>query len=273
MTLKAIFNEFKSQVAFTLALIWILAVWHFQTINSVFYPLFSVGLMTVLDMGLTWIRSRKVYWPSASFVTGLLIGLVIDPNAPIWIIAVAVLAAFLSKQFINTGLRQHIFNPAAFGIMTVTLAFGIPVAWWAVAWGKLPLVILMPAMIRILWRMKRLWLPVSFLFVYLVYYLTLFDPKTAFWSLFDGTLLLFALVMLSEPITSPSIKYFKFLFGAMVAILAIGLSLTIKPAEVFLPALLLANLVGFAFKKLSEKRTQVAVVSEKTQNQEKGNVS
>lgn len=263
MNLKAIFNVFKSQVAFTLLLIWLLAVWHLPAGRQVFgllYPLLAVVLMTTFDVVYTQIRFKKWYWPSASFVTGFLIGLIIDPSQPWWIFAVAVLAAFLSKQFINVGIRQHIFNPAAFGIMTATLAFSVPVTWWAVAWGKLPLLILIPAMIRILWKMKRLWLPASFLLVYLIYYLTLFDPKTAVWLLVDGTLLLFALVMLPEPITSPATKYFKFLFGALVAVFAIVLSYFRFLPEVFLPALLISNLIGFVTLRLYKKRTQVAVV-------------
>lgn len=251
MSLRAIFDEYKSQVAFTLFLIWLLAIWRFQTtLNSFLYPLLAVGLMTTLDVVYTRLRFKKWYWPSASFVTGFLIGLIIDPREPLWVIALAVLAAFVSKQFIGSGLRQHIFNPAAFGIMTVALVFGVPVAWWGVAWDKLPLVILIPAMIRILWRMKRLWLPVGFLGVYLIYYLILFDPKSASLALIDGSLLLFALVMLSEPMTSPVVGKSKYVFGPAVAIVAIGLShLKIFP-EVFLPALLLLNLGAFWVKKI-----------------------
>lgn len=260
MNIKAIFNEFKSQVAFIVALIWILAVWHFQTLNSIFYPLFSVGLMTTLDVVYTKIRYKKWYWPSASFVTGFLVGLIIDPKEPIWIIGLAVLAAFLSKQFIGVGLRQNIFNPAAFGIMTVSLAFGTPVAWWGVAWGKLPLLILIPAMIRVLWRMKRIFLPIGFLVIYLIYYLTLFDQKSAVLALVDGSLLLFALVMLPEPITSPIVGYSKYLFGPAVAIVSIGLS-RLNLAEVFLPALLALDFVTFGLRFLHKKRAEVAVKS------------
>ena len=249
MNLKTIFAEFKSQVAFTLFLIWILAVWHFRISSSVVYPLFAVGLMTTLDVAYTRLRYHKWYWPSASVVTGLLIGLIIDPKEPLWIIALAVLAAFLSKQFIGAGLRQHIFNPAAFGIMAVVLAFGTPVAWWAVAWGKLPLVILVVAMIRILWRMKRLWLPLGFLIIYLIYYLALFDPKNAVLALVDGSLLLFALVMLPEPMTSPIVGKSKYIFGSVVAIAAIGLSYWGFLPDVFLPALLAANLGAYLVKK------------------------
>ncbi|OGD86731.1 hypothetical protein A2870_02730 [Candidatus Curtissbacteria bacterium RIFCSPHIGHO2_01_FULL_41_11] len=254
MNLLAIYNEFKSRVAFWLLLIWILAfIVQFRTLNYLLYPLFAVGLMTVLDLGITWIRSRKLYWPSASFVTGALIGLIIDPRAPVWIIAVAVSAAFVSKQFINRGIRQHIFNPAAFGIMTVSVVFGIPIAWWSVAWGKLPLVILVPAMIWVLWRMKRVLLPVGFIAIYFFYYLTIFDPKTALMSLLDGSLLLFALVMLPEPITSPIVGKFKYFFGASVALVSIAIS-KFGLGEVFLPALLIANLGAFLIRQSSSSK-------------------
>lgn len=219
--------------------------------------------MTILDVVYTRVRFKKWYWPSASVVTGLLIGLIIDPKEPLWIIALAVFIAFVSKQFIGTGVRQHIFNPAAFGIMGVALAFGVPVAWWGVAWGQLPLLILIPAMIRILWRMKRLWLPAGFLGVYLVYYLILFKPETAVLSLLDGTLLLFALVMLSEPLTSPIIGKTKYIFGAIVAILAIFLSYFKVFPEVFLPALLVGNLGFFLVKKLHKNPANAAVISKK----------
>lgn len=262
MNLKSVFNEFKSQVAFTLLLVWLLAIWHFWPHWWAFvYPLFAVVLMTTLDGVYTRIRFKKWYWPSASFVTGLLIGLIIDPKEPLWIIALAVFIAFVSKQFIGTGLRQHIFNPAAFGIMAVSLAFGVPVAWWGVAWGQLPLVILIPLMIRVLWRMKRLWLSIGFLAIYLVYYLTLFDPKGAVLALVDGSLLLFTLVMLAEPMTSPVVGKTKYIFGVIVAVLAIGLSYSKVFPEVFLSALLAANLGFFLVKKLHKRTGEVAVVS------------
>jgi len=242
---KTIYSDFRLHVAFTLFLVWLVAVWRFQTLNSFLYPLLAVFLMTVLDLGITMVRDKKLYFPSASWVTGFLIGLIIDPSEPVWIIALAALVAFLSKQFIGAGLRQHIFNPAAFGIMATSLIFGVSVAWWGVAWERLPLIILIPLMVRILWRMKRPWPPLAFLAVYYIYLITLISPSDAFSTLMDGSVLLFALVMLPEPITSPAIGKFKYLFGILVAILVIGLSYTKILEEVFLPALLLGNLIGF----------------------------
>ena len=246
--LKVVIFEFKSQVAFVLVLIWLFAVWNFRSLNSVLFPLFAVGLMIVLDVTYTRLRFRKWYFPSASIVTGLLIGLIIDTQQPVWVIAAAVLLAFFSKQFIGRGLRQNIFNPAAFGIMAVSLIFNIGIAWWAVAWGKLPLLILIPSMVWILFKMKRLWLSFTFIGVYFVYFLFTFrDLESIILSLLDGSFLLFALVMLPEPITSPTFGKWKYIFGTLAAVVSLGLTKFVLP-EVFLPSLLIVDLGAFLLR-------------------------
>lgn len=241
---KIFYNDNRLKVTFTLFLIWLLAAWHFETFAAFGYPLIAVGLVTFFDVLITWFRDKKLYWPFASLVSGFLIGLIIDPGQSLWIIALACLLGSLSKQFGGVGIRQHIFNPAAFGIMTTSLIFGIPIAWWAVAPGKLSLLILVPLMIRILWGMKRIWLPAGFLIVYFAYLSVI--TKSFSWDLvLDGTTILFALVMLPEPVTSPTSGKFRYLFGPMVAFLAILLSSVRFLADGLLPALLLANLIGF----------------------------
>lgn len=244
MNWKIFANDNRLKVAFTLFLVWLLAAWQFKTLAAFGYPLIAVGLVAFFDILITWFRDRKLYWPFASFVTGFLIGLIIDPGQPLWIVALACFLASLSKQFIAVGIRQHIFNPAAFGIMGTSLIFGSSIAWWGIAWGKLPLLILMPLMIRVLWSMKRIWLPAGFLVVYFIY-LSLATRSFSQDFLLDGTTLLFALVMLPEPITSPANGKLKYLFGAMVAVLAISLSQVKFLNDGLLPALLVANLVGF----------------------------
>ncbi|MBI2594240.1 RnfABCDGE type electron transport complex subunit D [Candidatus Curtissbacteria bacterium] len=244
MDWKVFFVDNRLKVAFTLFLVWLLAAWHFKTLAAFGYPLLAVGLVIIFDLLITWFRDKKLYWPFASLVTGFLIGLIIDPGQPLWIVALACLFASLSKQFISAGQRQHIFNPAAFGIIATSLIFGTPVSWWGIAWGKLPLVILIPLMIRILWGMSRIWLPIGFLVVYFTYLSVI--TKSISWDLFlDGTTLLFALVMLPEPITSPTSGKLKYLFGPLVALLAIFISSVRFLTDGLLPALLVGNLIGF----------------------------
>lgn len=266
MNLKALFWDTRLHVAFTLTLVWLLTLVktaYGQHASSVILPLVAIVTITACDVAITYLRSRKAlgpqgtsfaYWPFSSLVSGLLIGLIIDPKQPIWVFALAAILASLSKQFIGAGNRRHIFNPAAFGIMAVSIFFQVPVSWWAVAWGNLPLIILIPLMARILWRLKRLTLPATFLIIYYLYLLTLMSPKVALNTLIDGSFLLFALIMLPEPITSPIVGKFKYFFGILVAILAILISKFLQIGEVFLPALLMGNFISFMvnrFQRLS----------------------
>ena len=254
--LKFIYHDFRLHVAFTLVLVWLLAMWRFHAVNAFLYPLLAIVFMVIFDLSTTLIRDHKIYFPSASLVTGFLIGLIIDPSEPIWVIAIACLLASFSKQFINVGPRQHIFNPAAFGIMAVSLIFRMPVSWWGVVASAWSLVILMPLMARVLWRMGRLTLPMTFLAVYFIYLTILSGSWEAVRTLADGTFMLFALVMLPEPMTSPIRGNFKYGFGILVAFLSILFSNLNFLEEVFLPALLLGNLAGFLLLKFSKTSTQ-----------------
>ncbi|MDO8487218.1 MAG: RnfABCDGE type electron transport complex subunit D [Candidatus Curtissbacteria bacterium] len=245
MGLLKLFRDSRLQVVLVLTAVWLLAVWHFRILNSFVYPILAVGIVTICDLAITYLRSRKLYLPASSFVSGFLIGLIIAPTEKIWVVAIAAIFASLSKQFIGAGIRRHIFNPAAFGIMAVNLVAGTSVVWWGVAWGKSELLILVPAMAWILWRLKRLWIPITFLAVYFVYLSFLMTPAYAFKTLVDGSFMLFALVMLPEPITSPSWGYFKYPFGVLVAVLAIIISKIAPAVEFFLAALLIGNLIGF----------------------------
>lgn len=259
--IKALTRDVRLHVGFTLFLVWLLGLWHFRQdlkILQIFaYPLLSIALIAALDVGLTYIRFRKVYLPTAAAVSGFLVGLILAPSEPVYVIFLASILASLSKQFLAVGVRRHIFNPAAFGIIGVNLIFGTTVAWWGVSWGKLPLVILVPLMLRILWKLKRLILPISFLITYLL--LALLNPALRVGAMenptylksylvdliFDGTILLFALVMLPEPITSRITGYFKYGFGILVAVSAVLVERITNLSEIFLPALLLLNLGSF----------------------------
>lgn len=244
MTLKAFINDHRNAVSLTLILVWLLAIWNFKSINSILYPLLAVLTVTACDLVITFFRTKKFYWPFSSFVSGLLIGLILPLDAPILVLIAAAAIASVSKQFVGNGIRQHIFNPAAFGIVAVSFIFGTPVAWWAVSWSHWPLIILVPFMIRILWKLKRLFLPIGFLILYFVFLLVSIGESGASGALFDGTALLFALVMLPEIITSPASGYFKYTFGIIVGIFLIIFSQLTKLTDVFLISLLAANLVS-----------------------------
>jgi len=256
VNLKVLWQDSRLHVGFTLFLVWLLAIWQFRTdpniLRIILYPLLSTAIIALFDFELTYLRYRKNYLPTAAVVSGFLIGLILAPTEPFYVIILASILASLSKQFVVAGIRQHIFNPAAFGIMAVFLIFGTTVSWWAVAWGFLPLIILIPLMLRILWKLKRLFLPLGFLLVYFLYLLSTSTFDIAARTIVDPTLLFFALVMLPEPITSPIAGHLKYSFGLMVAILAILISRFTAFSTIFLPALLLANLGSFLILRVKK---------------------
>ncbi len=261
MDLKTLVGDTRLQVGFTLFLVWLADIWHFRAgqnlLQIIVYPLLAILTIAIFDVALTYLRHRKIYLPTAAIVSGFLIGLIISPSEPVYVILAAGVLAALSKQFLAAGTRQHIFNPAAFGIIAANILLGATVAWWGVSWGFYPLVILVPLMLRLLLRLKRLLLPLGFLFVYFIYLALSSSVDSALRALIDPTILLFALVMLPEPITSPTLGYFKYIFGGGVAIVAILISTFVKIGEVFLPALLLANLISFLVLKMkASKRVQ-----------------
>lgn len=250
MSWQEVYHDRRVRVAAVLAAIWIVDIWHFRGLNVLLFPLLAVLTVGAADVVLTWIRRRKTYLPAASLVSGLLIGLIIAPTEKWWVIVLASALASLSKQFIGAGIRQHIFNPAAFGIMAVSLTLGVGVAWWGVAWSKYLFLILVPAMFFILRKLMRLFIPAGFLATYFVYLLTIMAPVEAINTIADGSVMLFSLVMLPEPITSPNWGYFKYAFGIIVALVAIVLSKTFALSEVFLPALLASDLFAFLVLRL-----------------------
>jgi len=265
---KILWNDNRLHVGFTLCLVWLLNLWHFRESGNIFpiilYPLLAIAIIAALDVGLTSLRYRKIlgphpalrgrtasfaYLPTAAVVSGFLIGLILSPSEPFYVILTAAILTSISKHFLAAGVRQHIFNPAAFGIMGVYFILGTTVSWWGIAWSHSPLIILIPLMVRILLRLKRLFLPVGFLVIYGIY-LLIFNPvEFALRTIIDPTVLMFALVMLPEPMTSPAVGNFKYLFGALVVILAILISNFASISEILLPALLTANLLSFIYLK------------------------
>src|SRR6266498_1956205 len=70
-------------------------------------------------------------------VTGCIIFLLADIDASFVLLGGAVFVAVVLKQFLRPKM-SHIFNPAASGLFAASL-FGLPITWWGVSWGYLPL--------------------------------------------------------------------------------------------------------------------------------------
>lgn len=213
------------------------------------HSILSVFLVCLFDTVFAWVRARRWALSPSSLISGLLIGMLLDPNSGFVTTAAACLFASGSKHFIGTGAHRHIFNPAAFGVVASSWLFHRPVAWWASSWGVLPVVIVSVGMLPILWRMHRHIMPFSFLTVFFLTHLFYGSIESALRLTLDGTVFLFALVMLPEPRTAPIAGAWWWGWGALVGLLVVAQSLfRIQDLDPLLVALLVANLYSAFYK-------------------------
>ena len=248
MNINTVWADSRGKVMVLLVFLWLAALVHEFRVGLATSVVFAVAASVGLDVLITWLRTRKTVVSRSSVVTGLLIGLVFDPFAGPVATLTACAIASISKAYLGRGEHQHIFNPAALGIGVSSLLFGRSVAWWAAAWGVVPVGIIAVGMLPVLWTLRRLSLPMTFLLVFFAINLLYGSRESAVRLTIDGTVVLFAFVMLPEPRTAPTQGVWAWGWGVLVGLLVFVQSLLgIGVGDPLLLALLVANLYGFVF--------------------------
>lgn len=243
MDAKTFWADSRGKVIAVLVFLWLgVLVFQFRAV-FVIGVVFAVVASVTFDSLIIWLRTKARVVSLSTIATGLLIGLIIDPFNGILPITVACLLASISKNFIGKGAHNHIFNPAAFGIVVSSFIFGSPVAWWGTAWGMVPVGIITLGMFPVLWKLRRQRLPIAFFAVYFVSNLLYGTVQSAIRLTIDGTVFLFAFVMLPEPKTAPSQGKWRWGWGVLVGLLVLTQNLFgIAAVDPLLVALLTANL-------------------------------
>lgn len=179
-------------------------------------------------------------------VSGLIIGLLVDPSSRWYEVVATSILAISIKDFLRVNGR-HIFNPAAAGLFLATVLFQRPVSWWGVSSSPL-LILLTPALVSIV-NMRRWRIIVSFLLIYalLISLTTSLTIEILTTNLLDPTVLFFALVMAPEPMTTPHKAGRQIIFGSLIALMAILFSLLEFTflGNPLISALLLGNILFF----------------------------
>ena len=171
-------------------------------------------------------------------VSGSIVGLLAAPGAdPLFAWSASVMA-IASKKLLLFDERTHIFNPAAFGLLAALFIFGNQINWW----GSSSQVLIIIGAGIILYRMKRLPLPLAY-----------FAARALSAALVGGAgftrsallmpNLFFAFIMLVEPKTSPGKRGAQLIFGAGCGILATAFYRYLPAYEGDLMALLIFNLL------------------------------
>lgn len=264
----------KVQLALVLLLIASSALILDPDISNVKIIITSLVATVLFDVFFTYIKSRQLFIPYAAIVTGLIIGLIIDPNATIFQVLVITSIAMATKNFLRL-FDRHIFNPAASGLVLGGIILNLPVAWWGVSLQNIDqlnivktvafLTIVLSAYVSIL-RFKRYKAILSFLIFYTVIIVIPQLPNSTFslnsltQTILNPSILFFSLIMLPEPMTSPVNFKNQIFYGASVAILTYLLSIfffsntltadffNILLIDPILIPLLIANLAFFKFR-------------------------
>lgn len=211
-----------------------------------------VGLSILADYLLLKARHIKSFFPWAALDSGMIIAFVVSPSASLLTKLLIPLLAILSKHWVSKGGR-HLFNPAAAGLFFGGL-IGVPVSWWVGDLGKVADLLLLLGMFLILRKIRKVAIPLSFLAAFFLLKLLIFAELS-----FSFSLLFFPLVMLPEPMTSPSERKEQLVYGSLSAILLLFFgSNNLVLADSYLQTLLIVNLLyrldwlkrGIAFFKL-----------------------
>lgn len=263
MNLPQLLHISKAQLALILLLIALSTLLYYPLLTASRIITFSVLFTIGSDLLFTYLRTRTLFVPYAAIVTGLILGLTINPLLPWSGILLISSIASASKHFLRCSSR-HVFNPAAFGLVVGNILLQDTVSWWGVSFQVLKLipfniivflVLLLPLLVSGI-RMKRFGSISAFLFTY-SFLLFLQDKIAPLMTMTDPTVLFFALTMLPEPITSPIVLQKQIAYGGLVASTAIvffylPFSRNVLAAHLLpdglLPFLLLGNAVFFRFR-------------------------
>lgn len=230
----------KVQMATVLSVLSLLTIIRFPSLELILRLVLILAATLVLEYALWRIRKVAPPVPSAGIVTALIIFLLADPAWPVWLSLVAILVSVTSKQFLRPG-NHHIFNPAASGLLAASV-LGLPVTWWGISWGMVPLMttIILAGFVS-LYTIRQHKIIISFLAVTLIISTLFTGPQTAINQLLVGSFWFFTLVMLPEPMTAAHFPKTKLLYGSLVALLSFVVPVLSLPLDPLLVSLLAGN--------------------------------
>ncbi|MBI2172611.1 MAG: RnfABCDGE type electron transport complex subunit D [Candidatus Aenigmarchaeota archaeon] len=201
--------------------------------GKLYQIIIAPAVAVVLDAVIYKIRQKRLEFPWLGLITGLIIAALMAPN--ILLAAVIPAAAIILKHVIKFRGR-NVFNPAALGLLIATF-LGAFASWWAVSFLVIPFGLIA------VYKTRRYYNAAAFL---VLYYILSAARGSAF--LLDYAALFFALIMVIEPVTTPSAKKGQIAFGAAVAVLSTALAVYTR-IDFFLLSLLLMNLFSYRLNR------------------------
>jgi glycine betaine catabolism B len=153
--------------------------------------------------------------PESSLITALILALIFTPavTAGDYVgLGFVAMVAIASKYILAIG-KKHIFNPAAMAAVVAAFWFGNSASWWAGTTSMAVVVGILGWMVVIKVRREKTVLAFM-LTVILLGIGTLYKS----WSqiLMHSSFLFFSTIMLTEPLTMPTMSVYQIIFGVLV---------------------------------------------------------
>ena len=161
--------------------------------------------------------------PESVYITALILTLIIAPiHSPtdILFLALATWAsiwAMASKYILAFG-KKHIFNPASIAVVITAFSVGLSANWWVGTVWMLPFVLV--GGLLVVRKLQRFKMAASFVAAAVVVVLVHHPAVVTLWkALAETPLIFFACIMLTEPLTAPSTKNMRIVYGVLVGLL------------------------------------------------------
>lgn len=200
-----------------------------------------------------WLFGIKPHVES-SLITGLILTFLFTPSVQIGELVIFAFIGFIAgvSKYVITWRGRHIFNPAAFAAVVITITGLSSATWWVATPWLVPFVVLVSLLS--LYKTKRWGVAGIFLLItvpgVLVQFLLLgVTLPQSLYLLLSWPLLFMATIMLTEPLTLPPKKWQMYFVSAVVAGVYL-LPFQVGPivfASAF--ALLVGNIVAFIFAR------------------------
>lgn len=242
----------------------------FGAIGVIQYSPYSIAISAVLAVGASFVINyvfAKIYkaptnWES-SILTGLILSLVITPILSLkdvpFILAASGLA--IASKYILAIHNKHIFNPVAIAIVLTAFGPQESASWWVGNIWLLPFVVAGGLLIT---RKIR---HMGMVFVFfgtaiistLLFAVASGHPagSTLTATLLHSSLFFLGFVMLTEPATSPTTKYRRYIYAGVVGVLfapALHIGSIYSTPEL---ALVVGNLLAFFITPAVKTRVKV----------------
>jgi Na+-transporting NADH:ubiquinone oxidoreductase subunit NqrB len=221
--------------------------------------LWAVAAACFVDLVATWGATGSWQVPTGAMITGLIVAFVLSPDQS-WSVAVVASALAVASKHVVRTRREHVFNPAAFGLVAVILLFGAAESWWG-ALAELPwplFALVLAGGFVVAERTNKFPQVLAFLAAYFLSFtlVALVNPTAVaemFRDPYAQSAVFLACFMLTDPPTSPARYGDQLWFGALAAVVSVAAQLSGLGEAYLLAGILVANAAVAVRRRLARR--------------------